>query len=153
MAAQGYKLLLDQYASVAEIAERIALFKSEVEKQGRAFDPMSVGVTRSINVVNTPAELKQALENRVAARRRIDRLTVRPDGKNDKRVISDEAIGAGALYGTPDEIAVKLEVLRAAGAAYVLLNSAGGPASLRRFAHEVRPAFADVTLQPGRRFE
>ena len=148
VAAQGYKLLLDQYASVAEVAERIALFKSEVEKQGRAFDPMSVGVTRSINVVNTPAELKQALENRVAARRRIDRLTVRPDGKNDKRVISDEAIGAGALYGTPDEIAVKLEVLRAAGAAYVLLNSAGGPASLRRFAHEVRPAFADVTLQP-----
>ena len=36
----------------------------------------------------------------------------------------------------------------AAVAAYVLLNSAGGPASLRRFAHEVRPAFADATLQP-----
>jgi alkanesulfonate monooxygenase SsuD/methylene tetrahydromethanopterin reductase-like flavin-dependent oxidoreductase (luciferase family) len=64
-------------------------------------------------------------------------------------VISDEAICAGALYGTPDEIAVKLEALRATGAAYVLLNSAGGPASLRRFAHEVRPAFADAsTLQP-----
>ena len=28
-------------------------------------------------------------------------------------------------------------------------NSAGGPASLRRFAHEVRPAFADAsTLRP-----
>ncbi len=148
VAAQGYKLLLDQYASVEEVAERIALFKSEVEQRGRTFDPMSVGVTRSINVVNTPAELQKALENRVAARRRIDRLTVRPDGKNDKRVISDEAIGAGALYGTPDAIAVKLEALRAAGAAYVLLNSAGGPASLRRFAHEVRPAFADATLQP-----
>jgi len=37
----------------------------------------------------------------------------------------------------------------AAGVAYVLLNSAGGPASLRRFAHEVRPAFADASaLQP-----
>jgi alkanesulfonate monooxygenase SsuD/methylene tetrahydromethanopterin reductase-like flavin-dependent oxidoreductase (luciferase family) len=148
VAAQGYKLLLDQYASVDEVAERIALFKSEVEKRGRTFDPMSVGVTRSINVVNTPVELQKALDNRVAARRRIDRLTVRPDGKNDKRVISDEAIGAGALYGTPDAIAVKLEALRAAGAAYVLLNSAGGPASLRRFAREVRPAFADATLQP-----
>jgi alkanesulfonate monooxygenase SsuD/methylene tetrahydromethanopterin reductase-like flavin-dependent oxidoreductase (luciferase family) len=149
VAAQGYKLLLDQYASIGEIGERIALFRSEVEKQGRTFDPMSVGVTRSINVVNTPAELQKAFENRVAARRRIDRLTVRPDGMNDKRVISDEAIGAGALYGTPDAIAVKLEALRAAGAAYVLLNSAGGPASLRRFAHEVRPAFADAsTLQP-----
>src|SRR5947209_7736872 len=86
VAAQGYKLLLDQYASIEEIGERIALFKSEVEKQGRTFDPMSVGVTRSINVVDTPAELQKALENRIAARRRIDRLTVRPDGKNQKRM-------------------------------------------------------------------
>jgi alkanesulfonate monooxygenase SsuD/methylene tetrahydromethanopterin reductase-like flavin-dependent oxidoreductase (luciferase family) len=149
VAAQGGKLLLDQYASFGEIAERIALFRAEVEKQGRTFDPMSVAVTRSINVVRTPAELQKAFENRIAARRRIDRLTIRPDGKNQKRVISDEAICAGALYGTPDEIAVKLETLREAGAEYVLLNSAGGPPSLRRFAHEVRPAFADTsTLQP-----
>ena len=149
VAAQGYKLLLDQYASIGEIGERIALFKSEVEKQGRTFDPMSVAVTRSINVAMTPAELKKAFENRIAARRRIDRLTLRPDGKNQKRIISDEAICAGALYGTPDEIAVKLGALRDLGAEYVLLNSAGGPASLRRFAHEVRPAFADAsTLQP-----
>lgn len=149
VAAQGYKLLLDQYASFQEIRERIALFKSEVEKQGRTFDPMSVGVTRSINVVNTPAELQKAFENRIAARRRIDRLTIRPDGKNARRMMSDEAICAGALYGTPDAIAAKLEVLRDAGAEYVLLNSAGGPPSLRRFAHEVRPAFADAsTLQP-----
>lgn len=149
VAAEGYQLLLDQYASVEQIGERIALFKSEVEKQGRTFDPMSVAVTRSINVAMTPAELQKAFENRIAGRRRIDRLTLRPDGKNQKRIISDEAISAGALYGTPDEIAVKLEALRDAGAEYVLLNSAGGPASLRRFAHEVRPAFADVsTLQP-----
>ena len=149
VAEQGHKLLLDQYASIEEIGERIALFKSAVEKQGRTFDPMSVAVTRSINVVGTPAELQNAFETRIAARRRIDRLTLRPDGKNQKRVISDEAICAGALYGTPDAIAVKLEVLREAGAEYVLLNSAGGPLSLRRFAHEVRPAFADAsTLEP-----
>jgi len=149
VATQGYKLLLDQYASFEEIRERIALFKSEVERQGRTFDPMSVGVTRSINVVNTPAELQKAFETRIAARRRIDRLTLRPDRTNQKRVISDEAICAGALYGTPDAIAVKLEALREAGAEYVLLNSAGGPPSLRRFAREVRPTFADAsTLEP-----
>ena len=149
VAAQGYKLLLDQYASFEEIGERIALYKLEVEKLGRAFDPLSIGVTRSINVVNTPAELQKAFETRIAARRRIDRLTLRPDGTNQKRVISDEAICAGALYGTPDAIAVKLEALREAGAEYVLLNSAGGPPSLRRFAHEVRPGFADApALQP-----
>jgi len=149
VAAQGYKLLLDQYASIEEIGERIALFRSEVEARGRTFDPMSVGVTRSINVVTTTAELKKAFENRIAARRRIDRLTVRPDGANQKRMLSDEAICAGALYGTPDEIAVKLEALRDAGAEYVLLNSAGGPPSLRRFAQEVRPAFTDTWGAPG----
>jgi alkanesulfonate monooxygenase SsuD/methylene tetrahydromethanopterin reductase-like flavin-dependent oxidoreductase (luciferase family) len=149
VAARGYHLLLDQYASIGEIGERIVLFKAEVEQQGRPFDPMSVAVTRSINVVDTPAALQKAFENRIAARRRIDRLTLRPDGANQQRVVSDEAICAGALYGTPDEIAFKLEALRQAGAAYVLLNSAGGPASLRRFAREVRPAFAEAsTLQP-----
>jgi len=149
VAAEGYKLLLDQYASIGEIGERIALFRSEVQARGRTFDPMSVAVTRSVNVVRTPAELQKAFEARIAARRRIDRLTLRPDGKNQKRVISDEAICAGALYGTPDEIAVKLEALRSTGAKYVLLNSAGGPASLRRFAKEVRPAFVVATaLQP-----
>src|SRR6267142_4701213 len=139
VAAQGYKLLLDQYASFEEIAERIALFKSEVEARGRTFDPMSVGVTRSINVVMTPAERQKAFENRIAARRRIDRLTVRPDGKNAKRVISDEAICAGALYGSPDEIAAKLEILRdgvpaalrARGAPGVR-RRAGAPAGVRR---------------------
>src|SRR5437899_2183410 len=149
VAEQGHQLLLDQYASIEEIGERIALFKSEVEKRGRAFDPMSVAVTRSIDVVGTPAELQKAFETRIAARRRIDRLTLRPDGTNQKRVISDEAICAGALYGTPDAIAVKLEALRAVGAEYVLLNSAGGPPSLPRFAREVRPTFADAsTLEP-----
>jgi len=67
-------------------------------------------------------------------------------------VLADEAICAGALDGTPDESAAKLATLRDAGAAYVLLNSAGGPPSLRRFAHEARPAFADVSA-PSRREE
>ena len=149
VAAAGYNLLLDQYASIKEVGERIALFRSEVERHGRAFDPLSVGVTRSINVVDTPAALAKAYETRIAARRRIDRLTMRPDGDNSRRMISDEAISASALYGTPEAIAAGLAALRDAGAEYVLLNSAGGPLSLRRFAHEIRPAFARAsTLQP-----
>ena len=142
VAAAGYNLLLDQFAPFEEIADRIALFKSEVEARGRTFDPMSVGVTRSINFVETPAERQKAFENRIAARRRIDKLTIRPDLMNQTRLKSDEAICASAMYGTADEIAEKVAALRDAGAEYLLLNSAGGPASLRRFAHEVRPMFA-----------
>jgi len=32
-------LLLDQYASIEQIRERIAIFKAEVEARGRMFDP------------------------------------------------------------------------------------------------------------------
>jgi alkanesulfonate monooxygenase SsuD/methylene tetrahydromethanopterin reductase-like flavin-dependent oxidoreductase (luciferase family) len=47
------------------------------------------------------------------------------------------------MYGTPDEIAAKLDRLRAAGIEHVLLNGAGGAAAnLRRFAHEVMPAYS-----------
>jgi alkanesulfonate monooxygenase SsuD/methylene tetrahydromethanopterin reductase-like flavin-dependent oxidoreductase (luciferase family) len=146
VADYGYNLLLDQFAPVEQIGERIALFKTEVEARGRVFDPLSVAVTRSINVVMTEAERQQALETRLLARRRMERLAQRPDGQNRASMMSYadtlEAAEAGALYGTPDEVAAKLQALHDVGARYVLLNSAGGVATLRRFAHELRPAFA-----------
>ena len=146
VADYGYNLLLDQFAPVDQIGERIALFKAEVEARGRTFDPMSVAVTRSIHVVTTAAEREKALEARLTARRRMERLAQRPDGRNTASMMSYadtlEAAEAGALYGTPDEIASRLQALHDVGARYVLLNSAGGIATLRRFAHELRPAFA-----------
>ncbi|HEV8437709.1 MAG TPA: LLM class flavin-dependent oxidoreductase [Methylomirabilota bacterium] len=146
VAEYGYKLLLDQFAPIDEIGHRIARFKSEVEARGRAFDPMSVAVTRSVNVAMTAAERQKALETRLAARRRMERLAQRPDGQNKASIMSYadtlEAAEAGALYGTPDEIAAKLQALRDGGAEYVLLNSTGGIETLRRFAREVLPAFA-----------
>src|SRR5213593_2859477 len=126
VAAYGYNLLLDQFAPIETIGERIALFKSEVEAHGNVFDPMSVAVTRSVNVVMTEAERQKALETRLAGRRRMDRLAQRPDGQNKASIMSYadtlEAAEAGTLYGSPDEIAAKLQTLRAAGVEYVLLN-------------------------------
>jgi alkanesulfonate monooxygenase SsuD/methylene tetrahydromethanopterin reductase-like flavin-dependent oxidoreductase (luciferase family) len=146
VAELGYNLLLDQFASIDQIGERIALFKTEVEARGRRFDPMQVAVTRSVNVVRNDAERQKALETRMAARERVHNLAQRPDGQNESTIMTYahtlEAAEAGALYGTPDEIAVKLQKLRDYGAEYVLLNSTGGFETLRRFAEEVRPAFA-----------
>ncbi len=117
-----------------------------MEARGRVFNPMSVAVTRSIHVSMTAAEREKALETRLAARRRMDRLAQRPDGQNTASMMSYadtiEAAEAGALYGTPDEIAAKLQALRDVGAEQVLVNSAGGRESLRRFARDVMPAFA-----------
>jgi alkanesulfonate monooxygenase SsuD/methylene tetrahydromethanopterin reductase-like flavin-dependent oxidoreductase (luciferase family) len=142
VAAQGFNLLLGQFSSLAQIAEQIALFKSEVEACGRTFDPMSVGVTRSLNVTMTAAEYEKAIETRMAGRRRTQRLARRADFADTR-----EAAEGGTLYGTPDQIATKLQALCDVGAEYVLLNSAGGPASLRRFAQEVMPAFVDAPTQ------
>jgi len=144
VAALGFNLLLDQYASIQQIGERIDVYKTEMEARGRAFDPMSVGVTRSINIVNTPAELEKARENRIAGRRRIDRLALPPDGPGRRVMLSDAEICASALYGGLDEVAGMMQSLRDVGAEYVLLNSAGGRPTLRRFARELMPAFADA---------
>ena len=50
---------------------------------------------------------------------------------------------AAALYGSPGEIARKLDALREAGVHYVLASMGGGSRdSLRRFARELMPGYA-----------
>jgi alkanesulfonate monooxygenase SsuD/methylene tetrahydromethanopterin reductase-like flavin-dependent oxidoreductase (luciferase family) len=137
VAAQGCNMLLGQFDSLEKVAQSIALFKAEVEAQGRTFDPMSVGVARSLNIVRNRAEYEQAIETRMAGRRRTQRLAQRPNFTDSR-----EAAETGTLYGTPDEVSAKLQALRDVGVEYVLLNSPGGLPSLRRFAQEVMPAFA-----------
>jgi len=149
VAARGYNLLLDQFASFEAVAERIAIFKAAVEARGRVFDPMEVGVARAYFVAKDQADKDAAVERRLEAQRRLAAISNPSDGTKSKASImafSDtrEASEESALYGTPDEIAQKLEKLRQLGVSYILLNG-GGPAqdSLRRFASEVMPAFRD----------
>jgi alkanesulfonate monooxygenase SsuD/methylene tetrahydromethanopterin reductase-like flavin-dependent oxidoreductase (luciferase family) len=148
VAARGYNLLLDQFASIEVIGERVALFKAEVEKRGRKFNPMEVGVARAFYVAKDDADREAALERRLEAQRRMTAISQRPDGNNKASILafSDtrEASEESALYGTPDQIAAKLDRLRELGVEYVLLNG-GGPSrdNLRRFASELMPAYAD----------
>jgi alkanesulfonate monooxygenase SsuD/methylene tetrahydromethanopterin reductase-like flavin-dependent oxidoreductase (luciferase family) len=153
VAARGYNLLLDQFASFETIAERIAVFKEAVEARGRAFDPMDVGAARAFYVAKNQADKDAALERRLEAQRRLEAISKAPDGAKSKASImaySDtrEASEEAALYGTPDEIAAKLEKLARLGVEYVLLNGGGlgvdkATDNLTRFAREVMPAFAD----------
>jgi alkanesulfonate monooxygenase SsuD/methylene tetrahydromethanopterin reductase-like flavin-dependent oxidoreductase (luciferase family) len=141
VAACGANLLLGQFTPLERVSEAISLFKAEVEAHGRTFDPMSVGVARSLNVVMTAEEYEKAIETRMAGRRRTQRLAQRPNFVDTREVAE-----AGTLYGTPEAISTKLQALRDVGAAYVLLNSPGGLPSLRRFAQEVMPAFSSAPL-------
>jgi alkanesulfonate monooxygenase SsuD/methylene tetrahydromethanopterin reductase-like flavin-dependent oxidoreductase (luciferase family) len=60
-----------------------------------------------------------------------------------------EEAEANSLIGTPDEIMGKLEALRRAGVEYVIMSCSGSRESLRRFAHEIMPAFSDQPAKVG----
>jgi alkanesulfonate monooxygenase SsuD/methylene tetrahydromethanopterin reductase-like flavin-dependent oxidoreductase (luciferase family) len=147
VAERGFGLMLDQFASPERIIERFNLFKAEVEKRDRIFDPMTVAVARAFYVAKDAADKASAVERRLSATRRMTRLAQSPGGDNRSSMVSfadtHEASEQSALFGTPDEIAAKLESLRRAGIAYVLLNGPGSRDQLRQFAREVMRAFAD----------
>ena len=56
------------------------------------------------------------------------------------------ATEAFTLYDTPEGICEKLDALRKAGVAYILLTTLGGTPQLRRFARDIIPAFASESL-------
>jgi len=146
VAARGYNLLLDQFASVPLTIERFNIYKAEVEAQGRRFDRNDVGVARAFYVAKDADDKAKAVEARLANQRRMTELAAAPGAVKSSMLSFDYTLDAAeesAMFGTPDEIAAKLERLRAAGVTHVLLNGGGGSvANLRRFAHEVMPAFA-----------
>jgi alkanesulfonate monooxygenase SsuD/methylene tetrahydromethanopterin reductase-like flavin-dependent oxidoreductase (luciferase family) len=146
VAERGFGLMLDQFAAPETIIERFNLFRSEVEKRGRVFDPMTVAVARAFYVAKDAADKASAVERRLAATRRMTSLAQSPAGDNKSSMMSfadtREASEQSALFGTPDELAAKLEALRAAGITNILLNGPGLRDQLRRFARDVMPAFA-----------
>ena len=138
VADYGFDMLLGQYDSFETIVEEVNLFKSLIEANGETFDPLRVGVARSVNIVDTKAEYDAAIDARMAGRRRTQNLAQRPDFE-DTREIAE----LGTIYGTPDQVAEKIQDLKDAGIEYILLNCPAGIETLRRFAKEVMPAFAD----------
>jgi alkanesulfonate monooxygenase SsuD/methylene tetrahydromethanopterin reductase-like flavin-dependent oxidoreductase (luciferase family) len=147
VAERGCNLLLDQYASPDVLAERIAQYKTEVEARGNTFDPMRVAVARDVYVARDTADKTAALERNARQRQRIIDVARAPGQSGGSHVLAyaQSASGneASALYGSPDDIARKLDALRAAGVHYVLASMGGGSRdSLRRFAREIAPAYA-----------
>ena len=147
IAQRGFKLLLDQHASMEVTIERFNIYKTEVEKLGRRFDPMDVGVSRAFFVARTAEEKAKAVEARFANQQRLTKAGSPPGEKSTASLLSFDqtldAAGESAMFGTPDEIAAKLEVLRAAGIEHILLNGpTGSRENLRAFARDVMPAFS-----------
>ncbi len=146
VARRGHNLLLDQFASTAETIRRFGIYRDAMIANGFGFDPHQVGVARAFFVARDEAEKEAALDRRQAAQRRLHGISQRPDGNNTASIMafSDtrEASEESALYGNPDQICRKIEMLRAAGVEYILLNGGGtSRENLQRFAREVMPHF------------
>jgi alkanesulfonate monooxygenase SsuD/methylene tetrahydromethanopterin reductase-like flavin-dependent oxidoreductase (luciferase family) len=152
VAERGFNLVLDQFATIETIGERIALFKNEVAVRGRRFDPMQVTVARDTYVARNQADKEAALARNLKGHERILSVARSPGRAGGSHILayshSLDAAEQASLIGTPDEIAAKLEALRKAGVEYIVLSFNGARNSLRRFAREIMPAFADGVLQP-----
>ncbi|MBX9825849.1 MAG: LLM class flavin-dependent oxidoreductase [Xanthobacteraceae bacterium] len=147
-ARRGFNLILDQYASPEQLGERIALVRTERLAAGLPFDPMQVAVARQMHVANDQAEAAQALKRAAANTQRTVDVSRQPGGGAGSHVLSyadrPGLTEAHTLYDTPDGISAKLDALRQAGVAYILLTTLGGAAQLRRFAREIMPAFSQA---------
>jgi alkanesulfonate monooxygenase SsuD/methylene tetrahydromethanopterin reductase-like flavin-dependent oxidoreductase (luciferase family) len=145
-AAQGFNLILDQYAGAAQLAERISVYKTERAAHGMSFHPMQIAVARQLYVAKDEADRQAALMRQAAYTKRTVDVSRKPDAAGGSHVLAyaDKAGGTeeNGLFGTPDRIAVMLDELRRAGVDYVLLTVSGGVAQLRRFAQEIMPALA-----------
>jgi alkanesulfonate monooxygenase SsuD/methylene tetrahydromethanopterin reductase-like flavin-dependent oxidoreductase (luciferase family) len=146
VAARGHNLLIDQFCPLETAGERLALYRTEMQAQGFDYHPSMAGVARAFWVARDAADKEAALERRVSAQRRLTAISQRPDGHNTASIMAfsdtKAASETSALYGSPDEIARKLETLQDLGVEYVLLNGGGTSRdNLRRFAREIMPAF------------
>jgi probable F420-dependent oxidoreductase len=148
-AERGHNLILDQFASAEMLGERIALFRAEAAAHGRHYDPLQVVVARDMFVVNNEREREDALRRNNEVHARTLSVSRAPDRAGGSHILAyahtAEQQRESPLIGTPDEIVAKLQILRAAGVEYVMLNAAGSGANLRRFAREVMP---HVAAQP-----
>jgi alkanesulfonate monooxygenase SsuD/methylene tetrahydromethanopterin reductase-like flavin-dependent oxidoreductase (luciferase family) len=135
-AREGFNLLLDQLGSVRLTLERVALFRDECARAGRAYDPGMVAVARALQMVRTEAERAAAFETRRQVLRVIGDLARGERPPEDVR--QDDA----ALLGTPEEIVARLHRLREGGVERVLLvDPKASVAGLRDFARAIMPAF------------
>jgi alkanesulfonate monooxygenase SsuD/methylene tetrahydromethanopterin reductase-like flavin-dependent oxidoreductase (luciferase family) len=144
-ARRGCNLLLNQFASPAEIGASIVLYRRELEAAGHAFDAMRVGVARNMWVAGNAAETEQAIARQAGDHARIGALSTGPQARGSHILAyaaEDGGREAHSLIGAATEIVEKLGHLRELGVAYVLLNGRSDLGNFRRFADQVMPAMA-----------
>lgn len=118
----GHGLILDQYASPAEIDKRLGWFDAD-----------RVAVARQVFVAESRVEATEALRRQAAFTRRTIDVSRAPGGAGGAHVLAYNNPEEHAIFGTPDEVVSALQELKRLGVRYVLINFAGGREQLDRF--------------------
>ena len=147
-AQQGYSLLLDQILSFDQIEEKIEIYRNEIERLGKIFDPYSVGVTRGLMFAENAKEREEAhyVRNRFISRvkslstnTKSQSATFNPVGEVNNEVEMSEN---GAIIGDKKEMFQRVKKLYQSGVRNILLHDlTGSDRALREFALEVAPQF------------
>ncbi len=147
-ARRGFNLLLDQFATPAQLKERIALYRRELVAAGHAFDPMRVAVARNVFVAQDAAERDAAVARQTQVHERLLSLSRGSESRPGSHILGyADTLGARAQYpliGAAEEVVDGLAALADAGVAYVLLFGQGSRDNLRRVAEQVMPKVGAV---------
>ena len=125
-AAGGFHLLLDQFTPAETIRDRIAVYR---DAAGSRFDPNSIAVARDVYIGDSEAEIEDAFRRRAIGHQRMIDAARTPGTASGSHILAwagrPEARTEAALYGSAEQVAAKLEVLRNAGVTTVLCNILG----------------------------
>lgn len=152
-ARDGYNILLNQMSPFDKIGEAVAVYREEIERSGKTYDPKSIGVTRGLMVANDDRQRGEVHEIR---RRFISEVQVLTrDPKLAARAFNPVAGNAheisenGAIIGSSDEMVERIGKLQDVGVVNVLLHDlSGSTEALQQFAAEVMPHFSETKTVP-----
>jgi alkanesulfonate monooxygenase SsuD/methylene tetrahydromethanopterin reductase-like flavin-dependent oxidoreductase (luciferase family) len=154
-ADRGFKVLLDQVGSFERTGERVAMYAERVSDLGRDYSPYDVAVTRSVHIVDGPAERARAIEARAAMMAKLAALANgagAPKSAMAAAFSSDigEATEQGSIIGDVDECVERLERLRAEGVEQVLfVDPDNSVQTLKILATEIIPRVRPRVTSPG----
>ena len=148
VARNDFNLLLDQMSPFEAIGDKIRVYREELEKLGKTYDPERVAVTRGMMVANND---NQRAEAHILRGKFISEVQVLSKDKSqgpkafspvgnssDTDAISEN----GAVLGDSDEMGERVERLREQGVHTILLHDLSGSSeALQQFAEEVMPKF------------
>lgn len=143
VAHDGYNLLLDQFGGLELTEARMTNFQNACKEAGRTYNPMEVGLSRTVIVTDSEEETEAVFAERAERQKNINQFGKLP-GLPDKPVSYDDTANTrddAYIIGRPAEVIAGLRRLESMGVGYILMTTIGDEKLLTRVANEILPEF------------